>query len=97
MRRKQRPDRERRPKRATARSLDANVEGAAVPCAILGMLLAPSSASAGITLPILSGDVTGEQDLTGLILLILLLFGTFTAVLHLVGRRDWTRRRQISP
>ena len=58
------------------------------------MLLAPSAASAGITLPILSGDVTGEQDLTGLILLILLLFGTFTAVLHLVGRRDWTRREK---
>ena len=32
--------------------------------------------------------------MTGLILTILLLFGTLTAVLHLLGRRDWTRREK---
>jgi signal transduction histidine kinase len=55
--------------------------------------LAPS-ARAGIVLPALMGDSAGDQDVTWLALLILLLFGTFTAVLHLLGRREWTRREK---
>ncbi|MGD0721339.1 MAG: ATP-binding protein [Roseiarcus sp.] len=59
----------------------------------VGAVLLPCSARA-IALPTLAGEPTGEQDLTGLVLLILLLFGTFTAVLHLLGRRSWTRREK---
>src|SRR5579859_4886106 len=57
------------------------------------VLLAPS-ARAGIVLPAIMGDSAGDQDVTWLALLILLLFGTFTAVLHLLGRREWTRREK---
>jgi signal transduction histidine kinase len=90
LRRKQRPDRERR------RERDGSPTrlGAAISCAFLAVLASPSPASAAISLPILSGDLTGDQDMTGLILTILLLFGTLTAVLHLLGRRDWTRREK---
>jgi signal transduction histidine kinase len=56
-------------------------------------LLIPFDARAGISLPSLA-DAAGEQDLTGLILLLLLLFATFTAALHLLGRRHWTRREK---
>ena len=79
-----------RDKRGRAQGLCAGIFER-VARALLGSL---GRAMPAWSLPILSGDVTGEQDLTGLILLILLLFGTFTAVLHLLGRRDWTRREK---
>ena len=58
-----------------------------------GAVLTSFDARAGISLPSLA-DAAGEQDLTGLILLLLLLFATFTAALHLLGRRHWTRREK---
>jgi signal transduction histidine kinase len=60
---------------------------------LLGAVL-PASAARALTLAPLGGETAGEQDFTGLVLLILLLFGTFTAVLHLLGRRSWTLREQ---
>jgi signal transduction histidine kinase len=63
--------------------------------AILSLALAHASPSkAAIALPVIATEAPGEHDLTGLVLLILLLFGTFTAVLHLIGRRNWTRREK---
>ncbi len=48
----------------------------------------------GAPFSIVPGDTPGEQDLTGLVVLILLLFATFTTVLHLLGRHNWTRREK---
>ena len=62
--------------------------------AVGAALISSGAAPSGLGLPMISGDAAGEQDLTGLVLLILLLFGTFTAVLHLIGRRNWTRREK---
>jgi signal transduction histidine kinase len=61
----------------------------------LGAGLTPSSAlPLGLSIPVISTEAPGEQDLTVLVVLILLLFATFTAVLHLLGRHNWTRREK---
>ena len=49
----------------------------------------------GFSLPMISTDAQGEQDLTGLVMLILLLFATFTAVLHLLGMDHETDSGQM--
>ena len=60
-----------------------------------GALLIPAPAwPVGLVLPMITTDSPGEQELTGLVVLILLLFATFTAVLHLLGRHNWTRREK---
>src|SRR5450631_1417635 len=52
---------------------------------------APVSASSFL-LPSLSDDPPPEQDVTWLVILLLVLFSTFTVILHLLGRRKWTQR-----
>ena len=67
----------------------------AAPGIFLGACLAaPPAWPIGLSLPMISTEGQGEQDLTGLVVLILLLFATFTAVLHLLGRHNWTRREK---
>jgi signal transduction histidine kinase len=61
---------------------------------LLGASLAPCGARAGFVLPIIGSEAAGVQDFSGLVLLILLLFATFTAALHLLGRHNWTRREK---
>jgi signal transduction histidine kinase len=58
--------------------------------------LGPRAASAGEALiPLITGEPTRDQDLTSLtVWLGLILFATFTAVLHLVGRRQWAQREK---
>ncbi|HEY1943314.1 MAG TPA: ATP-binding protein [Roseiarcus sp.] len=41
---------------------------------------------------LLSGDALLTNDITGLVILLLLFFSVLTASLHLVGRRRWTHR-----
>ena len=85
------PTRDRR----ESRTLGQRLRRPAFLGVLIGAALLSSGASpSGIGLPMISADAPGEQDLTGLVLLILLLFGTFTAVLHLIGRRNWTRREK---
>ncbi|MGA2045091.1 MAG: ATP-binding protein [Roseiarcus sp.] len=87
------PYREPGPKGRGGRERTWCARGSGLAALGVGAALLPCSARA-IALPTLAGEPTGEQDLTGLVLLILLLFGTFTAVLHLLGRRSWTRREK---
>ena len=87
------PHREPGQKRLGGRERSWSACGPGLAALGVGAVLLPCSARA-IALPTLAGEPTGEQDLTGLVLLILLLFGTFTAVLHLLGRRSWTRREK---
>jgi signal transduction histidine kinase len=57
---------------------------------------APRGAFAGEALaPLIAGEPPRDQDLTSLtVWLGLVLFATFTAVLHLVGRRQWAQREK---
>jgi signal transduction histidine kinase len=58
--------------------------GAGVSCAM--------SAPAEFGPALLSGEAPLATDITGLVILLLLFFSMLTALLHLVGRRRWTRR-----
>jgi signal transduction histidine kinase len=76
------------------RAADRPIGRSAFVIVLLGASLAPFAARAGFVLPIIGSEMAGEQDLSGFVLLILLLFATFTAVLHLLGRHNWTRREK---
>jgi signal transduction histidine kinase len=56
------------------------------------MLIAAPAAANSFLLPSLTEDPPPEQDVTWLVILLLVLFSTFTVFLHLLGRRKWTQR-----
>ena len=58
-------------------------------CALFAAL--PASANSFL-LPSLTEEPPPEQDVTWLVILLLVLFSTFTVILHLLGRRKWTQR-----
>jgi signal transduction histidine kinase len=56
------------------------------------LLTSASVSASSFLLPSLSDDPPPEQDVTWLVILLLVLFSTFTVILHLLGRRKWTQR-----
>ncbi len=56
------------------------------------ILTAAPAAANSFLLPSLTEDPPPEQDVTWLVILLLVLFSTFTVFLHLLGRRKWTQR-----
>jgi signal transduction histidine kinase len=58
-----------------------------------GSLVASPAFANSFLLPSLAED-TPDQDVTWLVILLLVLFSTFTVLLHLLGRRKWTRREE---
>ncbi len=100
MRRTNRPKREPKPKSLSQGRRDLRASGqrlrqlTKVGVSLGAVFISSGAWPAAIALPMIGADAPGEQDLTRLVLLILLLFGTFTAVLHLIGRHNWTRREK---
>jgi len=72
--------------------LRATRAAATVPLAACAVALAATAARADFGATLATEEAPLAANVTGLVIVLLLLFSVLTASLHLVGRRRWTRR-----